>query len=641
MVHATAPKLSLSESGPRRILDQEDLRGLMTEVEGAEVYRDKFLVKHLENLASIVGQSYFADLTTGEVLPDNRFFEFISRMVPSIAFQPPTWEVSTSLPFLQGDVALAIEVGLDQWTLDEKLIESVRRIVFDMLITWGVARVAARPEGAQADMPAVLNGVPTGVAWRPMVERVDPRNHFRDPRATWFGNARYEGHRWAIDKDQLIALAESDDSWNMRAIEALATGNGSDRVERPGGDLKRNEIILTDLFSREFQAEGDPEMGETGGIVTLAHSGHYEKDQEPLPLREVQPWIGHSMGPYVTFGVYDVPNHANPLGPITQSEESVRALNRQTRAIIESDENYANFVATSSSKIAALMTDGKHHHVYQDPDLADADAFMQSFEKGGSSSQQHAQREFASAVADRALGLSDAVRGNVTGAASASENLIAAEAGGLSIDWLRQKTSEAVSRIGERATYQMYHRDDIVFAVADARGKLEGFEENTDRFFTGGGADEILPASFRNLTIKVTEGSMQKPDAGAKQANTIAAINWVSESLPLMTQVGSPEAWVEAAKRVGEAFSVDGLDRLVLAHLTGQADRVPVLASDVAGRGGAGALGASPLRSLSGFQGRPPGGSPAPQPQQAPGLGSAPPALQGVVPGVQKRLGLA
>lgn len=205
MVHATAPKLSLSESGPRRILDQEDLRGLMTEVEGAEVYRDKFLVKHLENLASIVGQSYFADLTTGEVLPDNRFFEFISRMVPSIAFQPPTWEVSTSLPFLQGDVALAIEVGLDQWTLDEKLIESVRRIVFDMLITWGVARVAARPEGAQADMPAVLNGVPTGVAWRPMVERVDPRNHFRDPRATWFGNARYEGHRWAIDKDQLIA----------------------------------------------------------------------------------------------------------------------------------------------------------------------------------------------------------------------------------------------------------------------------------------------------------------------------------------------------------------------------------------------------------------------------------------------------
>jgi len=108
------------------------------------------------------------------------------------------------------------------------------------------------------------------------VERVSQRRFFVDADASRWEDARFMGHEWKRDREDLLKMAKDnpDGGWNVDAIKGMAEDNDRSEWEeknKPGVPF-RKEVYVYELWLPEIELKDSPGVGGGfhGTIYTLA-----------------------------------------------------------------------------------------------------------------------------------------------------------------------------------------------------------------------------------------------------------------------------------------------------------------------------------------------------------------------------------
>ena len=184
-------------------------KNLMAEIENAISFRDRHMEGYEEKVARYTGPFYDRQGDfTAEYSPENTYYEYISLMVPRLVFDNPRVQVESRRPNAQKDVAEALRHGMNRWSRDANLRGMLVELASDMLLGFGVCLV--RPDHRGQTSPTSTPFKPAETPKWPSCERIPPRRFFVDPDAERFKSARFVGHTWKMDKDDLLDLGEGD-----------------------------------------------------------------------------------------------------------------------------------------------------------------------------------------------------------------------------------------------------------------------------------------------------------------------------------------------------------------------------------------------------------------------------------------------
>lgn len=484
------------------MLDWTDPSKVIAEVRGAEEYRDRYLATPRILRRWFAGGKFGPLDGVQEGLadqPEAAVHSYVAMLLPRLVHDNPRVRVTSSMPVTQKQVAPAMKAALDQWASLTQMRIVNERLAMDMILGWGVSYTA--------QMPAPYQRAWDGEEpWLPREYRISPDFFIMDPKCDHAEEARYMGHIWWCDKDDLIKRASEDGTFDKAEVEALATTSDRDSGnwsrDRPGED--RRQVGIYELWVPEIhqqdteawdKAKGDSRVN--GTLFTVAHYGGGSRF-----IRKPRPYYGPRSGPYTIHGAYSVPECPWPLSPIVAVMRQIEMANtmavaqetamREYRRILIGDQKTMQDVAGNPLKNMFTGTAQT----------------TQTYEVGGMTAQHVAAFEAAFARLDRALGMSDAMRGNITGDGTATEAAMAQGAANMRIAHvIRQFTAAAEERFRKVAWYMFYdERVKIpVGEVKDATAK--------ESVFTGGASVGLFDA----LDIRIEPYSMERTNEALAQ----------------------------------------------------------------------------------------------------------------------------
>jgi len=379
---------------------------LWKEIRNAEDRRDERLESLDSEIQRYTGPWYSgAGPTEGEE-PDyeNHTYEAISSFVPSAVAERPRVKISTRRPTAQREVAKALQGHVNRWVRDTDFKTTLEQLAVDFWFRWAVSMTSVRPriEAYESDDPLLTQ----------QVDRISPRNFCWDAMAPDPSKARWYAHRYKIDHEDLIEMAEhGDEGWNLEVVKGLTPGlvgprhssmvGGSDEDEYT---LDRGEIELYDIYIPEEtnhvqQGRGarfTQANGFTGTLRTLAVStstgGVTNDDDSPkgVEVREPVPYFGPRTGPYRIGGAYFVPDKNEPLSPLVVTKAQADNHNAFVASSVRSALNYCRkIIATGIDEDdAERINSARHDHITRITNPIDVSRDLQIFETGGIS-QQH------------------------------------------------------------------------------------------------------------------------------------------------------------------------------------------------------------------------------------------------------------
>ena len=540
-------------------------QNLYEEIRAAEALRDA----HVEGMDAMLEQyvgPYFNDRGAREAdsLPENHWHEYLSLVVPRVIFDNPRVRATTRTPEVDQNafMARALAHALNRWVRDTKARNILRRMAVDMMFRWGVMLTTQEPRQGVND----LEGRP--VSW-PQWTRIPQRHYFVDPLAMGKSELRYQGHLSVRDKATLVDLAKQDPkTWNLEVVEGLSEGAGLDKLDRAENDegLERNEVVARELWIPEYELEKSEwkrlglksaptaEEGFHGAVFTLSveQSGNGEDADF---LRPPRPYYGHESGPYAVFGVYDVPGSLYPLSPLVAVQGLVEQLNDIARGISGSIDRYKRFVA-ADTEVAQKMKDIPHDNVMG---IAGFDrARAEQYEIGGVTEQMLAGQNIYRDRLERNSGLNDAMRGNVSGEGTATENMIADEAASARMGFIKQVFSDTVSDCLEKAAWYLVMDDRFEIPLPED-------EFGPGAKFAGGlearpGAEVAVedPDFLQNTEIEIEPYSMERTSEGLQQRRAKTMLDLLN-LVPLMAQFPDGADYDAIISEVGDAVNMPDL----------------------------------------------------------------------------------
>ena len=537
---------------------------LYQEIESAERFRDSHLEHYGDLMKDYVGPMY-GGLDVEEFAPENHVYEYLSLTVPRLIHDNPRVRVTSRRPVSQGDVAKAIEHGINRWVRDTNVRSVIQRTAYDTLLTYGVVLTS------QAPMPGQDPQAKYKSYW-PNCYRISPKRFIIDPVAISVPEARYMGHMWVRDKEDLIEESKLDPSWNGDVIENLSEswehddlGKGKSRDREVP---ERHEVVAYDLWVPEIQLKNSPgpEFGFHGTIFTVAAGGDYygEKDSKKSDfIREPRPYYGPPTGPYTMYGAYYVPDSPYPLSPIMASAGQMNELNDHIRSASASAANYKRLILVDSKNKKLVQDVKSQPHDFVVPvEGLDNDSVIQ-MELGGITNQQVSYIQMARDRLDRNSGIHDAMRGNVTGDATATEVSIAQGSSTMRLAYIRQQFQESVRNTLMKVSWFMHNDDRVAFPLgADAADQL-GMGEP---WFVGGMDDS---GSFDDLELEVDAYSMERVNEGLRQHRAMEAfqiITHVASAMPQMPYVD----WNGMLNKLGDSMNMPDLSGLIDSEMLGQ-----------------------------------------------------------------------
>ena len=535
-----------------------DAANLFDEIQSAERLRDAVLEHYDDMKESYHGPFYAQHKDGGDYAPENHYYEYLSLMVPRLIYDNPRVSVKTRRSGTQSLTAEAIRHGVNRWVRDVNLRKTMVRVATDMLFNFGVTMVSQQPNGGL--LPAT-QAKEAPVPYWPQVLRVPQRMFFIDPKAKHASEARFMGHRWIRDKEDLIeeAKANKDAGWSLDAIESLTTGTESH--EELEADVDRNEVEAYEIWIPEVDADDSPGQSEGfhGTIYTLAlnYNGGYEP--KPEFIRKPRPYYGPRWGPYTLFGVYTVPDQVYPLSPLVAVEGQIQDLNAQANAARIAAENYKKliFVDKTDPRLEQRLKDSKTDFVIPVSGV-ERQRFVQA-EIGGMTATQLSYIELAKERLDRNSGIHDAQRGSVTGRGTATEVSVAAESSQLRVAFLKQQFSDAITSVLKTVSWYMYHDDRVVFPLGGEAEEAMGVK---DPWLVGGDYDPESGASFDDLELEIEPYSMERTSEGVLQKKTMELMGLITQFAPAMPQMPWVN-WGELIKRLGEGLNIPDADKLI------------------------------------------------------------------------------
>lgn len=379
-----------------------------------------------EQIQRYHGPAHTGSPVAGPYDPNNAAWSFITTTVASLSAVSTRVFFSTRRPVVEDRVE-ALEAYVARWQRDIEYQREREAALVDMCFGTCVLVVEQRPA------PGLDKGEKP--AYMPRCRRWSPSLFGFDTDAETMDRARFKWHKVIEDRDSFLRNAESEFGWDLEVCKKLAVQSADAARQRktPSGSPREVIAYFSVWCPDALLAENDAGWGGMaedersrchGVIYTYAVGG--EGAMEPrIPI----PYFGPRQGPYVTEGYMIVPDEAWSLGPLTAMHGPIQQLNAQTRAndrAAERKKTIAVFNAPTIDGKAAIL------------DANDGDALsIPGFVPGsveeinlGGLDANAASREIDLGVkVDRGLAISDARRGEVTGAGTAYENMIAAQAG--------------------------------------------------------------------------------------------------------------------------------------------------------------------------------------------------------------------
>lgn len=588
------------------MLDFSSIASIRDEIDRAEYFRDLHLQTPKELREWFCGQGYRDGYGVNH--PENAVHAYISMVLPRIIHDNPKVRVTSARPQVQRTACVAMKAALNRWSKMTKVRGTIERIATDMLLGWGVSLTVNEPKGHErkwdGDGP-----------YLPRVYRIDPARFIIDPAAMHWEEARFMGHVWVTDKEDLLRRAEMDETWNKEVIEGLATNNGVDELRDSRDIPERYELAIYEIWVPEMDEAAAELIDEAaddalfnGTIWTIAkYQGGTDKCECQL-IRKPLPYYGPATGPYTVFGAFTVPNDPYPLSPIVACRDQIQYCNDMALSQQENQKRYKRILVgdAKNPKFLQDVVNAPDMYVFAEAGL-DARS-LQPVEVGGSTNQHIQSVETAKERLDRALGMSDAMRGNVAGSASATEVAVAESASTMRIAHLKRAFQDACDTVFRNVGWYMFHDGRISIPVGGEDTRAMGL---TDPVFVGG----LKVGAWEDMQIDVDAYSMERTSemlAQKRALETFQVVTTAAQAIPAMPWV----KWRDLLSFLGDAQNVpqmqDFIDESVFQQMQ-QAQQAAPAPSGIPAEGGVPSGGPSP--------------SPTGEPQAVPARAQA--AIQG------------
>ncbi len=510
------------------------------------------------------GPYFSGDYADKELEPENHAGEYIALMLPQCAFNNPRFRVSSRRGTFE-EQANAMRHALNRWAKDSQLRQKIAPWVVDVFFGWGVFLTTLEDQEGlhHTDTQVLDESIPQ---W-PTVTRVPPHRAAWDPLADDIDEARWIGHEFIRDVDDIEEEAKEQEEvrfgrWNLKAIQGLRTDYEGLEDREGRGRYKqvppRHQVTLMEVFVPEYTEDGWPgeDEGYHGAIFTLSkeQAGRGAQQDESW-IREARPFFGPRTGPYVVTGIYPVPDTSMRLSPLTAVEGQNRDLNNMARAITRSMDAYKRFILVDGADqdLLTKVKSSRHDFVVMHAGLTKARDQIIPVEIGGATDQMLVAKTMRRETLDRTSGLLDVQRGAVTGEGTATEVAIANQASSARIDYVKQQIRDGVRKVAEIAGYYMHWSEEIEFALGPEATQEMQLPPGANAIFVGGDGAEGVP--WEDLELEIEPYSMDRQDDTVVQARAMQAYQLKVQAGQLM--ISMPwMPWEKMLRDVGNAMNM-------------------------------------------------------------------------------------
>ena len=525
---------------------------LIEELQAAVSWRKRHLSELDEQIRKYHGAAYMDDAGRGQSNsdPENYAFSFLSLVLPRLAHDVPRIQVEATGEAGDDNTAKMIEMAMNTWAARSQVRRTIERVAVDMLFTWGAAMVTPTPVTSMRRIEPAHGGK------QPRIYRIAPDRFVIDPAATDISDARYVGHQYVCDIDDLQAKAKDSEYLDSTAVDALLKNTEESEVysSQHGRNVPdRGQIVVTELWipDAEIPAKFEKSNLYHGAIIRLASSGN---DHYTVISSEPEPFYGPPSGPYALVGAYTVPGDCYPLGTMTAAQSLLQELNTHLKSLHTSASSYRRLVLVDSrgTKLAQDIAATPDLHVVPVENI-DRDRVV-PIEIGGITQQQLQYTAMTQDRLDRLTGLNEVMRGLVTGDATATEVQTAAQSSGLRIAWLQRCFADAIDSLMYVVGWYMYHGDDIEIGLG--LDSVHQFGERTT--FKGGTFEE----EFDAYAIRVSTYSLERSSEALQQKRALELLQLVmqvGQAIPAMPFV----KWDRLLEMIGDQLNMPSLREII------------------------------------------------------------------------------
>jgi hypothetical protein len=366
-----------------------------------------------------------------------------------------------------------------------------------------------------------------------------------------------------VDKSDLLFKAETDSSWDVDAIMDIPPETDMDEVRDDRGRFieDRQEMCVYEIWVPEIDDEiaeiVDQVYGQgmvNGTIYTMV-KGRSKSTKYDGFIRRPIPFFGPRNGPYTVFGVYTVPDDPYPLSPLVAIQSQIDDLNMHLSSVRMSAAAYKRLVLVDSRnhKLAQDIKDKPHDFIVLSESL-DKDKVI-NLEIGGITQQQVQYSAMAQDRLDRVSGIHDAMRGNISGDATATEVAVAESSASMRMAHLKRQFQESVDNLGRSVAWYMWHDDRVVIPLGK-EGVITLLESNP--VFTGG----VGMPGWEDLEVSVDSYSMERVSEVMVQRRAMELLQITSNVAQGMVSMPHVK-WKEILSIVGDALNVPNLSEMI------------------------------------------------------------------------------
>jgi hypothetical protein len=513
---------------------------LAREVAKAVEFRKKHTSRIKEIVRRYVGNWHRTDADAPS-MPENDVFAWKAFMLPELCFGLPGIRVTAKRPSLHEDIGDAVEQALITWQREAEFLPEVQLVVSDALDGFGVMQVGLEQveQGGGGEGPC-----------KPYACRIPQDRFLIDPRCEHSKHARWWGHEYYRDADDLLASGRLDPEL-VEQFRSSGDEKSAERAVKEGDVPDRGVIRLVDIY-----------LPEQNQICTLAMPDR-EGAHGQVFLRPPTDYWGPDSGPYQIFGLYDVPGDPYPMSAVmawmNQSEEK----NAHLRAAANEAASAKSFwlVDAAAPDVNAAIQNARSGDVIPVKDLKDK---ALKVETGTMSNQRIEYIDIVQQRLDRTSGFGDAQKGKAAGK-TATESQIVDSNSDLRTDWMRQQIARATENVLRKVAWYLFYDPSVVMTLTLQEWQPDPMtgamvEQPVEATYLGGiqaGQEEMDWTDF-NLEIEAT--AMRRQDDTVKQQRLMQLVQLIP-AIKQAEAMGANARWL--TDEIGSSMNYRRLNEIL------------------------------------------------------------------------------
>lgn len=480
--------------------------------------------------------------------PENYGYAFKSFIGPQLIFGSPTCTVTPKSDPLAKETADGLQLAIERWSKETAWKNTLLQIRDDVMVAYGVTKCGVEPRGdyASGGLTAVQGDFEQRPNY-PFCVRIDPNDFLIDPDATTITNARFIGHSFERDLDDIRA----DDRYDRAKTAMLNESprewkNGTDTMpDRARANEDRKRTTLFELY-----------IPESARLLTVAETGR----NDCMILRDV-PYFGPDEGPYTLWGLDSIAGKVMPISPLVALWDQIEKVNEHARDAAKSAETHKKILAytPAGKKDAAKIKNAGNGDMVQVQDITS----VKDLELGGVGKEQIEYTEIERARTDRNLGFNDAQRGQATPDTTATEAQIADASSDHRISGYKDRIRDCVTDVYRKIGWYFFNDSSIapmeMMHTNEATGQQVGmtFFPGNDRpgaFISNTWIDAPPETDYADYELDVVADSIGKQNDALRMKREQDKFALMMQAAPMIGQLPFVN-WKQAFAELGKIFN--------------------------------------------------------------------------------------